>query len=116
MRNFGPKLKPVKDMAVGGNKWARVISKTINKGTPSVKPLPNNVGWGPRQSIHVVHDKTQAQDVGAHELVHYMYRPSKEQEAELAYNVRQYFKRPEGRDYFRQSRQLEEPKSRIIMV
>ena len=44
MRNFGPKLKPVKDMAVGGNKWARVISKTINKGTPSVKPLPNNVG------------------------------------------------------------------------
>lgn len=45
MRNFGPKLKPVKDMAVGGNKWARVISKTIDKGTPSVKPLPNNVGW-----------------------------------------------------------------------
>lgn len=45
MRNFGPKLKPVKDMAVGGNKWARarVISKTINKGTPSVEPLPNNV-------------------------------------------------------------------------
>lgn len=36
--------------------WARVISKTINKGTPSVEPLPNNVGWGPRQSIHVVHD------------------------------------------------------------
>ena len=62
MRNFGPKLKPVKDMAVGGNKWARarVISKTINKGTPSVKPLPNNVGWGPRQSIHVVHDKSSA--------------------------------------------------------
>lgn len=58
MRNFGPKLKPVKDMAVGGNKWARarVISKAINKGTPSVEPLPNNVGWGPRQSIHVVHD------------------------------------------------------------
>ena len=24
MRNFGPKLKPVKDMAVGGNKWAGV--------------------------------------------------------------------------------------------
>lgn len=62
MRNFGPKLKPVKDMAIGGNKWARarVISKTINKGTPSVKPLPNNVGWGPRQSIHVVHDKNSA--------------------------------------------------------
>lgn len=60
MRNFGPKLKPVKDMAVGGNKWARVISKTINKGTPSVEPLPNNVGWGPRQSIHVVHDKNSS--------------------------------------------------------
>lgn len=46
MRNFGPKLKPVKDMAVGGNKWARarVISKAIDKGTPSVEPLPNNVG------------------------------------------------------------------------
>lgn len=62
MRNFGPKLKPVKDMAVGGNKWARVISKTINKGTPSVEPLPNNVGWGPRQSIHVVHDKRTVLD------------------------------------------------------
>ena len=62
MRNFGPRLKPVKDMAVGGNKWARarIISKTINKGTPSVEPLPNNVGWGPRQSIHVVHDKNSA--------------------------------------------------------
>lgn len=22
--------------------------------------LPNNVGWGPRQSIHVVHDKNSA--------------------------------------------------------
>ena len=60
MRNFGPKLKPVKDMAVGGNKWAIVISKAIDKGTPSVEPLPNNVGWGPRQSIHVVHDKNSA--------------------------------------------------------
>lgn len=38
MRNFGPKLKPVKDMAVGGNKWARarVISKAIDKGNPSL--------------------------------------------------------------------------------
>lgn len=55
---FGPGLKPVEDLAIGGNKWARarVISKTIDKGTPSVKPLPNNVGWGPRQSIHVTHD------------------------------------------------------------
>lgn len=59
---FGPGLKPVEDLAIGGNKWARarVISKTIDKGTPSVKPLPNNVGWGPRQSIHVVHDKNSA--------------------------------------------------------
>lgn len=36
------------------------------------------------------------------------YSDSKEQEAELAYNVRQYFKRPEGRDYFRQSRATEQ--------
>lgn len=59
---FGPKLKPVEDLATSGNKWARarVISKTIDKGTPSVEPLPNNVGWGPRQSIHVVHDKNSA--------------------------------------------------------
>lgn len=59
---FGPRLKPVEDLAASGNKWARarVISKTINKGTPSVEPLPNNVGWGPRQSIHVVHDKNSA--------------------------------------------------------
>ena len=34
-------------LAKAGNKWARVISKTIDKGTPSVEPLPNNVGWGP---------------------------------------------------------------------
>lgn len=55
---FGPRIKPVEDLAVSGNKWARarVISKAIDKGTPSVEPLPNNVGWGPRQSIHVVHD------------------------------------------------------------
>ena len=68
MRNFGPKLKPVKDMAVGGNKWARarVISKTINKGTPSVKPLPNNVGWGPRQSIHVTHDANTSNKLQLH--------------------------------------------------
>lgn len=50
----------------------------------------------------------QSSDVKAHEMVHYMYRPSKEQEAELAYNVRQYFKRPEGRDYFRKSRATEQ--------
>lgn len=45
-----------------GSQLARVIiiSKTIDKGTPSVEPLPNNVGWGPRQSIHVVHDKNSA--------------------------------------------------------
>ena len=68
MRNFGPKLKPVKDMAVGGNKWARarVISKAIDKGTPSVEPLPNNVGWGPRQSIHVVHDANTSNKLQLH--------------------------------------------------
>lgn len=27
---FGPGLKPVEDLAIGGNKWARVISKTID--------------------------------------------------------------------------------------
>ena len=49
MRNFGPKLKPVKDMAVGGNKWARarVISKTIdeavNKDNPKVKSINNEI-------------------------------------------------------------------------
>lgn len=50
----------------------------------------------------------QSSSVKAHEMVHYMYRPSKEQEAEFAYNVRQYFKRPEGRDYFRKSRATEQ--------
>lgn len=50
MRNFGPKLKPVKDIAVGGNKWARarVISKAIdeavNKGNPKVKSINNEIG------------------------------------------------------------------------
>ena len=50
MRNFGPKLKPVKDMAVGGNKWARarVISKAIdeavNKDNPKVKSINNEIG------------------------------------------------------------------------
>lgn len=50
IRNFGPKLKPVKDMAVGGNKWARarVISKAIdeavNKGNPKVKSINNEIG------------------------------------------------------------------------
>lgn len=52
--------------AKAGSQWARarVISKTIDKGTPSVEPLPNNVGWGPRQSIHVVHDKNSRITVG----------------------------------------------------
>lgn len=50
MRNFGPKLKPVKDMAIGGNKWARarVISKAIDeavsKGNPKVKDVTNEIG------------------------------------------------------------------------
>ena len=65
---FGPGLKPVEDLAIGGNKWARarVISKTINKGTPSVEPLPNNVGWGPRQSIHVTHDANTSNKLQLH--------------------------------------------------
>lgn len=91
---------------------------TILNSTPKIETsatLGEQPGIGLyRQSYSVnkdVMDKltdAQAQDVGAHELVHYMYRPSKEQEAELAYNVRQYFKRPEGRDYFRQSRATEQ--------
>lgn len=50
MRNFGPKLKPVKDMAIGGNKWARarVISKAIDeavsKGNPKAKDVTNEIG------------------------------------------------------------------------
>lgn len=65
---FGPGLKPVEDLAIGGNKWARarVISKTIDKGTPSVEPLPNNVGWGPRQSIHVTHDANTSNKLQLH--------------------------------------------------
>lgn len=65
---FGPGLKPVEDLAISGNKWARarVISKTIDKGTPSVKPLPNNVGWGPRQSIHVTHDANTSNKLQLH--------------------------------------------------
>lgn len=65
---FGPGLKPVEDLAIGGNKWARarVISKTIDKGTPSVKPLPNNVGWGPRQSIYVTHDANTSNKLQLH--------------------------------------------------
>lgn len=65
---FGPGLKPVEDLAIGGNKWARarVISKTIDKGTPSVKLLPNNVGWGPRQSIHVTHDANTSNKLQLH--------------------------------------------------
>jgi flagellum-specific peptidoglycan hydrolase FlgJ len=65
---FGPGLKPVEDLAIGGNEWARarVISKTIDKGTPSVKPLPNNVGWGPRQSIHVTHDANTSNKLQLH--------------------------------------------------
>ena len=103
------------------NTWGDILNSTPKIETSATLGEQPGIGLY-RQSYSVnkdVMDKltdAQAQDVGAHELVHYMYRPSKEQEAELAYNVRQYFKRPEGRDYFRQSRQLEEPKSRIIMV
>lgn len=38
----------------------RVVGKEFKKGTKHLATpnnmLPNNVGWGPRQSIHVVHD------------------------------------------------------------
>lgn len=51
---FGPRLKPVEDLAASVTNGPE--PETIDKGTPSVEPLPNNVGWGPRQSIHVVHD------------------------------------------------------------
>lgn len=62
INKFGPKLKPVEDLAIGGNRLARarIISKTINQGKPTVESSPNNVGWGPKQSIHVVHDKNSA--------------------------------------------------------
>lgn len=90
----------------------------ILNSTPKIETsatLGEQPGYGLYRQTYVVNEdviKTrtpqQAQDVGAHEMVHYMYRPSKEQEAELAYNVRQYFKRPEGRDYFRQSRATEQ--------
>lgn len=42
----------------------RVVGKEFKKGTKHLATpnnmLPNNVGWGPRQSIHVVHDKNSA--------------------------------------------------------
>ena len=50
----------------------------------------------------------QATNVGAHELTHFIYRPSKEQEAELSYNVRQYFPDVELKDYFRRNRATEQ--------
>lgn len=38
----------------------RAVGKEFKKGTKHLATpnnmLPNNVGWGPRQSIHVVHD------------------------------------------------------------
>lgn len=55
------------------NKGASMAGKQVGKravgkefkrqskhlATPN-NALPNNVGWGPRQSIHVVHDKNSA--------------------------------------------------------
>ena len=42
----------------------RAVGKEFKKGTKHLATpnnmLPNNVGWGPRQSIHVVHDKNSA--------------------------------------------------------
>lgn len=90
----------------------------ILNSTPKIETsatLGERPGYGLYRKTYVVNEdviKTrtpqQAQDVGAHELVHYMYRPSKEQEAELAYNVRQYFEGPKHRDYFRESRATEQ--------
>lgn len=75
-----------------------------------------------RQSYSVnkdVMDKlTDAQDVGAHELVHYMYRPSKK----LNWHIMLDNTLKDQKDVIISvraellSRQLEEPKSRIIMV
>lgn len=43
----------------------RAVGKEFKKGTKHLatpnNALPNNVGWGPRQSIHVVHDKNNAE-------------------------------------------------------
>lgn len=112
--------QPIKYMGGYDKRGNMVLPVTNENGMnnvtlPEVTVTPRNINLAGAVDKDVMDKLTdaQAQDVGAHELVHYMYRPSKEQEAELAYNVRQYFKR---RDYFRQSRQLEEPKSRIIMV
>lgn len=50
----------------------------------------------------------QASNVGAHELVHYMYRPSKSQYNELNLNVKQKFSEPIYKDYFNNSRATEQ--------
>lgn len=42
------------------------LAGAVDKGTPSVKPLPNNVGWGPRQSIHVTHDANTSNKLQLH--------------------------------------------------
>ena len=45
MRNFGPKLKPVKDMAVGGNKWARINDSSYKNSKITVGDITTeNVG------------------------------------------------------------------------
>lgn len=49
---------------VGKQMAKRAVGKEFKKGTKHLATpnnmLPNNVGWGPRQSIHVVHDKNSA--------------------------------------------------------
>ena len=107
--------QPIKYMGGYDKRGNMVLPVTNENGMnnvtlPEVTVTPRNINLAGAVNKDVMDKLTdaQAQDVGAHELVHYMYRPSKEQEAELAYNVRQYFKRPEGRDYFRQSRATEQ--------
>jgi flagellum-specific peptidoglycan hydrolase FlgJ len=81
---------------------AGAVDKGRREAAPYISTLLAGTMFGPLPVLSEAIGSTTV-DEGAPELVHYMYRPSKEQEAELAYNVRQYFKRPEGRDYFRQS-------------
>ena len=52
------------DKQVGKQMAKRAVGKEFKRqskhlATPN-NALPNNVGWGPRQSIHVVHDKNSA--------------------------------------------------------
>lgn len=85
------------------------IPNRIRKATPAehIQSMINIYGQS-EQPIVTSDAKSPWQHQQAHEAASKGYDPSKEQEAELAYNVRQYFKRPEGRDYFRKSRTTEQ--------